>query len=521
VSVDAPARDSAVETSARIPRLSWGAAVVAAVVLVGVVLRFYTRSDLWLDEALSVNVARLPLRDLQGALRHDGAPPLYYVVLHVWMRAFGTGDTAVRALSGLASVATLPLAWFAGRRLGGRLVAWLTVLVLATSPYAIRYGTESRMYALVMLLVFAGYLAVLRAVERPTLGRLAVVAVITALLVYAQYWSFYLVAVAVLLLARRAVRAEAGAPRRAAWRCVAAIVVGTLTFAAWIPTFVYQARHTGTPWGNARVPWSAIADALLKFGGEDTHAETFILVFALVTLVVLAVFGRGVAGRTIELDLGTQPGTRREAILAFGTLLVGTTVSFVAGSAFDARYASVMFPFFVLLVAGGVTLFVDPRVRAGVLAVVVLVGIIGGIRNVTTNRTQAAQATTIIAAEARPGDVVAYCPDQIGPSASRLLRTVPGLIQLTFPDGARPDRVNWVDYTGRIQAASPDAFARRVLSRAGSHTVWYVFATGYNHVEGKCEAIGAALTSTRPKVTPRVVPDELIFEPVGLSTFSA
>ena len=521
MSVDAPVRDSTVESPARIPRLSWGAAAVAVVVVAGVVLRFYTRSDLWLDEALSVNIARIPLRDLGNALRHDGAPPLYYVVLHGWIRAFGTSDGAVRALSGLLSVATLPLAWFAGKRLGGRTMAWLAVLVLATSPYAIRYGTESRMYALVMLLVFAGYLAVLRAVERPTMGRLATVALITALLVYAQYWSFYLVAVAFLLLAWRAIRVQAAEPRRAARRTAAAIVAGTLTFAAWIPTFVYQARHTGTPWGNARVPWSAIADALLRFGGEDNHAETFILVFALITLAVIAVFGRAVDNRTIALDVGTQPGTRREAILAFGTLLAGTSVSFVAGSAFDARYASVMFPFFVLLVAVGLSLFLDRRVRAGVLAVVVLVGLVGGVRNVTTQRTQAGQVTTIIAAEAHPGDVVAYCPDQIGPSASRRLGVVPGLIQLTFPDGGHPDRVNWVDYIDRIGAASPATFARRVLSRAGSHTIWYVFATGYNHVEGKCEAIGAELAGARPKTTLRVTQTDSIAEYMGLSSFAA
>lgn len=520
MSVDAPARDPAVETPARLPRLSWGAAAITAAVLVGVVLRFYTRSDLWLDEALSVNIARLPLRDLPNALRHDGAPPLYYVVLHGWIRLFGTGNTAVRALSGLISVATLPLAWFAGRRLGGRTLGWLAVLILATSPYAIRYGTESRMYALVMFLVLAGYLAVLRAVERPTLDRLAAVVVVTALLVFTQYWSFYLIAVALLLLLWRAVRAEPGELRRAAWRGIAAIVVGTATFAGWIPTFLYQARHTGTPWGNASVPWSAIAAALLKFGGEDNHAETFILVFALITLVVLAGFGRGADGRTIELDLRTQPRVRRDAILAFGTLLVGTSLSFVAGSAFDARYAAVMFPFFILLVAVGVTLFVDLRVRAGVLAVVVLIGLIGGVRNLTTQRTQAGEVTPIIAAEAHPGDVVAYCPDQIGPSASRRLGAVPGLTQLTFPDAKAPDRVNWVDYIDRIAAANPQAFARQVLNRAGNHTIWFVFATGFNHVEGKCEAIGAALAGARPKTALRVVQSDKIFEYMGLSTFA-
>ncbi len=42
--------------------------VVLAVgaLVVGVVLRFVTRSPLWLDEALSVNIAHLPIGDIPG-----------------------------------------------------------------------------------------------------------------------------------------------------------------------------------------------------------------------------------------------------------------------------------------------------------------------------------------------------------------------------------------------------------------------------------------------------------------------
>ena len=101
------------------PRRSRVVAVGIGVVLaVAVVLRFVTTSDLWLDEALSVNVARLPLGDISEWLRHDGAPPLYYWMLHGWTEVFGTSDLAVRSLSGVLSVATLPFVYFAGRRLG-------------------------------------------------------------------------------------------------------------------------------------------------------------------------------------------------------------------------------------------------------------------------------------------------------------------------------------------------------------------------------------------------------------------
>ena len=79
---DAPPRENVVPAARR----GIGGRGIAAGVAIalGVLLFAYSRSDLWLDEALSVNIARLPLGDLRAALQRDGAPPLYYVLLHVW-----------------------------------------------------------------------------------------------------------------------------------------------------------------------------------------------------------------------------------------------------------------------------------------------------------------------------------------------------------------------------------------------------------------------------------------------------
>ncbi|MBV8462266.1 MAG: glycosyltransferase family 39 protein, partial [Acidimicrobiales bacterium] len=223
------------------------AAAVVVVVVVGLVLRFWTRSDLWLDEALTVNIARLPLHDLPSFLRRDGAPPLYYVLLHFWIELFGTSDLAVRSLSGLFGVITLPLVWVAGCRLGGRRVGLAALVLLASSPFAVRYDTEARMYALVALLTVLGFLALDRSLDRPRPGNLAALAVVTGLLLYAHYWSIYLVGTILLWLAFEAVW---GRPR---WRAGAraslvAVLAGCLSFVPWLPTFFFQSRHTGTPW---------------------------------------------------------------------------------------------------------------------------------------------------------------------------------------------------------------------------------------------------------------------------------
>ena len=63
----------------------------------------------------------------------------------------------MRAFSGLASVACLPLVYLAGRRVGGRRAAWAALVVMATSPFALHYATETRMYSLVALEAVVGF----------------------------------------------------------------------------------------------------------------------------------------------------------------------------------------------------------------------------------------------------------------------------------------------------------------------------------------------------------------------------
>src|SRR5690606_2555122 len=132
--------------------------------------------------------------------------------LHYWMELFGDGDVAVRALSGVLSVASLPLAGVAGHRLAGAAGARWAVVVTALSPYVVRYATETRMYSLVMLLVLVGYLLVVDALERPTAPRLAGTWLVSGLLLLTHYWAFYLVAGVVVALALRAWREPATRP---------------------------------------------------------------------------------------------------------------------------------------------------------------------------------------------------------------------------------------------------------------------------------------------------------------------
>lgn len=497
---------------------------VGVVLALAVVLRFVSVSHLWLDEALGVNIASLPLDQIPGALRRDGAPPLYYVLLHGWMQVFGSSELAVRALSGVFSVATLPLMWTAGRRLGGRRVAWAALLVLAASPFAIRYATEARMYSLVMLLVVVGGLSLMELLERPSRRAAAGLGLATGLLLYTHYWSFYLLATVGVVLAVRAVRdpAPAGPERRpergaGARRSLAAMAAGCLLFVPWVPTLLYQLANTGTPWGapgNLR----SFFDTITHFAGGywDIGIALGLVYFF---LIALGVMGRGAGHGRIELvlrghDLGRVLGT-----VVLGTLVVAVVAGRLGGSAYAVRYAAVVLPVVVILVALGAATFTSPRAHRTVLVLVVALGFAATIPNVIGDRTSAPRVAAALRARAAPGDVVAYCPDQLGPSVSRLLPADSGLDQVTFPRWGSPQFVDWVGYAAASKAAVPSDFARMLVERAGPRDIWLVWAPGYRTFKAKCQALLSELDEIRPDNTRVVTVSSKYFERPGLAHF--
>jgi len=519
---DAPSRKSGPgESPAERTRVS--PVVVAVLVAIGgagLVFFLYTRSALWLDEALTVNIARVPLSDLHGALKQDGAPPLYYLLLHFWTGAFGAGNVAARSLSGLFMVGAVVATWFAARRFIGPKGAWIAAVVMVANPYTIRYATEARMYSLEMLLVASGLVAFQRAMEKPSPGRLAVVALLVALFIYTQYWAFYLLAVVVVLMIWVAWRGE---QRDAARRVLVAMAIGGLAFVPWLPTFLYQRAHTGTPWGTPVLPGIPIGYTLRDFAGGASgtaadRQEGWLLFFILLPMLLLGVFGRGVDRRRVEVDLHVPRESRVVAFLAGAGLVAALSFNYLAGGAFQSRYSAIFFPLFILLVARGFTTLRDQRILAVVLGVAVVLGFAGGVRNVITQRTQAGAVAAVLRREAKPGDLVVYCPDQTGPSVHRLVQS--GLDEVVYPSFAGPERIDWVDYKQRLAAADPAAFAKAALARAGEHTIWFVSAPGYITHVGTCEAISDSFAAVRPRLQ-RTLSDVKIFEKPALQMFPA
>ncbi len=519
-------------------------ALTVAAGVVGMVLRLLPRSALWLDEALSVHISSLQLGDIPEALRRDGHPPLYYFLLHGWLK-LGESDWWVRALSALISAAGIPLAYLAGRRLGwrrgatglgGTRVGLIAASTWSLLPFAVRYGSETRMYALVSTLVLGGYLLLDNLVGEPrrtdkplpsAIPSAIGLALVTAALLYSHYWALWLGAATAVVVIVSLVRAVSPDRRRRAWLALGSLAAGVLLFVPWIPAMLFQADNTGTPWGEVFRPATILVVTITDFVGGG-FGELQVVSYVLFTVIAVALFGvlRLRAGReVIELTAVPQIRVLTEVTVLLATLGIGWAASAASSSTYASRYSAVVAPLFALAVAGGIAMLRTSRAPSLATAVVCAAFVVGSAGEVVTDRTQADLVADAIEAEvaagASAGDIaVVACPDQLGPATSRALATR-GIDVPVYPYpviDSDPRFVDWVGYGERNEASDPSAFAAEVAARRGPDTTVYVVAnTGYLTFEGKCEALVAEIGASGGSPEVLVAADaDNHFESMGL-----
>lgn len=524
------------------PTLLWVAAVLSAAA--GTLLRFAAVSPLWLDEALSVNIASLPPPDVIDALRHDGHPMLYYLALGLWMDVLSDSDFAARALSGLFSLAAAAVIWAAARRRFDADAARFAGVLALTSPFLIRYGNEARMYALVVLLAATGWLLTELVIEQRAWWRPAALAVTVAAGLHTHYWMIWLAGAASILaiaawLHQREQRRDL-APLLVAYGC------GWLAFTPWLGVLAEQAAHTGTPWAKWARPAEVVVESVEGIGG-GTRFEPLLLGMIIAAAAALGATLLGGGERSVELAWPGRNPAWPVAAVAVLTLALGGSAALASGSAFEARYVAVAVPF-VLALAGRGLAGLPAWSGLAVVAIVAAFGIAVAVDEIRRDRSQGEEvaeainlganlddgadvaddanhsdavgaADTANTSGAADGvDIVIACPDQLAPAVLRYLE-VP-LQVLTFPPTDDPGFVDWYDYRSRIDAASAVAVARSALAKAGPQgAIWLVSASGYHGFGERCDELAATL-SADGRGPHRVVSQRPVYEPMLLRRFS-
>lgn len=107
-------------------------------------LLYFTQS-LWRDEAFSILAAERPLLQLLPKLSFE--PPVYYVLLHFWIKIFGESEIATRSLSILAfALATVIIIYWSEKSFKKHWLSWFLPLSFFLNPMLIYYAFEIRTY---------------------------------------------------------------------------------------------------------------------------------------------------------------------------------------------------------------------------------------------------------------------------------------------------------------------------------------------------------------------------------------
>jgi uncharacterized membrane protein len=416
--------------------------------VVSLILRTrYINGQLWDDEGLTVGIASHSLSAIPGVLRHDGSPPLYYLMLHVWMALFGSSEAETHSLSLLFSMLAIPAGLWAGWSLFGRRAGLMAAVLFGFSSFLTSYGQETRMYSLMGLL---GILAAAGFVHGFVYRRrryLILFAVSLALMLYTHAWGLFYGAGGALALVPIWYASD---DRRGLARDAALTFIGAgVLFLPWLPNFIYQATHTGAPWDSAPRFGAPVQLSRDLLGGDR------------VTGVLVLGAAIGLAALFTRAYRRTRDGSAMFALLSLpvATLLLAWIASQVT-PAWVSRYFAPILGAVLLLAALGLS-------RAGVAGPVALALSCIFLINVASYTPKYKSDMRDVGGEMapllHPGDlVISGQPDQIAVTWYYM----PGGLRWASTIGpvSDPRYMNWVDALKRLQDANPATTFTRLMA---------------------------------------------------------
>jgi mannosyltransferase len=437
-----------------------GAALIALIAISAVVRTRAIGGSFWMDEGLSVGISSHALMDIPGVLRQDGSPPLYYMLLHVWMDVFGRSETAVHWLSLTAALLTIPAAMWAGWSLWGKRAGYVGAVLCSLVPFLTAYGEEARMYALMALFALLTSACFVHAFVYRRRGYLVGFALGQTLMLYSHSWGIFFGVGAFLALAYLWWAAPSEERRGLLKDGALAFGAAAVLYLPWVPTLLYQAQHTAAPWANKPrfgVPIQIARDVLGGYG----PAVTLLLAGGFgISALFAAHKARGERERLSVWVLIAIP---------LATFALAWLLSQISPAWASRYFAAAVGPLLLLLALG-----LSRAGRLGLVALAILcVFWIKPTQYVDGYKSDVRDIGAEVGAQMRPGDLVLVGqPEQ----APLVWYYMPGGLRYadTIGPTSDPRRMDWVDALDKLEAAQPDEVLPGLLAnlRAGQKVLF-------------------------------------------------
>jgi hypothetical protein len=262
--------------TARPAKLKWySVAILGLILIVAAFLRLngITRTGLWGDEFQGLfiaesrgdAVAHLPLNviiqnppaiglkdapsipHIWTGLDSTVHPPLYHIVLRLWVDLFGDSDFSIRAMSAAFGLLGIALLFECVRLLTTSWQALLAATMMAFAPIQLDFGQQARPYTFVAALCLGLFLVVIHAQKGgATPGKLVLSFLLSLAIAMTHYFAIGNVLAA---LAWIVFRFES----KDRWKSAGAIVAGLLLFAALWGMSFWKTRGLASAWMHSEM----------------------------------------------------------------------------------------------------------------------------------------------------------------------------------------------------------------------------------------------------------------------------
>ena len=147
------------------------------------------KKSIWLDEASSIAVADLNWRNLFHLFSfREANQGFYYILLKLWL-PLGKSEFAIRGLSAVFAIVSVPFIYGIGSRLFTPQAGLLAALFLSVNAFFIEFAQEARGYSLLLLLVIVSTYYFIKTINQPFLINKFGYVITSSLAVYTHFFA--------------------------------------------------------------------------------------------------------------------------------------------------------------------------------------------------------------------------------------------------------------------------------------------------------------------------------------------
>jgi uncharacterized membrane protein len=238
---------------------------VSIIVIAGFLLRLYCLGcqSLWYDEIYTGGQNTYSLLQTVRILFVSPFPPLYNIIMNIWIKIFSFSEFSLRFPSALFSALSIIYIFKLTKELFNEKAGLIAALLLSISPYSINYAQEAKMYSLLWFFGILSFYYFYRFIRDNKTRNLIWYIAATAICIYTMYIGFIFIIVQNIIFSFFYYKDKS---RKWLLGQLAIIIL----YLPWLYFFIYNALHKiGIQW----IPGGESYSVLLR--------DTFLLVTGL------------------------------------------------------------------------------------------------------------------------------------------------------------------------------------------------------------------------------------------------